>query len=231
MPARLNQLAITDADGHRQILWFGQKQQGGSASGLYDLPPIPPSGAFDARFNSDKFVEFHDSSLSQPADFRIALQIEKYPIKLCWTIATNKLNYYTLTTPRDGQIITQRLADQGEMSFSSKPSSFLVLTVSPVKKIPEEFSLGQNYPNPFNPVTKIPFGVPRQSSVTITVYNQIGQEVKTLLQQASYGAGYYEVTADVSHLASGVYYYMMTAVANDQSFSTFRQVKKLLILK
>gem|GEM_PF-2167772 len=231
VPPGLNQLAISDADGNRGILWFGQKQGGGSAAGGYDLPPIPPRGAFDARFNSDKFVEFHDSSLSQPADFRIALQGEKYPIKICWTIATNKLNYYTLTTSRGDQIITQRLADQGEMSFSSAPSSFLVLTVSPVKRVPEEFSLGQNYPNPFNPVTKIPFGVPRQSSVTLTVYNEIGQVVKTLLQQASYEAGYYEVTADASRLASGVYYYMMTAVANDQSFSTFRQVKKLLILK
>jgi flagellar hook assembly protein FlgD len=67
--------------------------------------------------------------------------------------------------------------------------------------------------------------------VTITVYNEIGQVVKTLLRQASYEAGYYEVTADASQVASGVYYYMMTAVANDRSFSTFRQVKKLLILK
>ncbi|MGA2625365.1 MAG: phospholipase D-like domain-containing protein [Bacteroidota bacterium] len=231
LPAGLNQLVVSDADGSRETLWFGQKQEGVSAAGRYDLPPIPPPGAFDARFISDRFVEFHDSSLSEPADFRIALQAEKYPIKICWTIATNKLNYYTLTTSRGGQTITQRLADQGEMSFSSKPLSFLVLTVSPVKRVPEEFSLGQNYPNPFNPVTKIPFGVPRQSSVTITVYNEIGQVVKTLLRQASYEAGYYEVTADASQLASGVYYYMMTAVANDQSFSTFRQVKKLLILK
>jgi len=102
--------------------------------------------------------------------------------------------------------------------------------------IPTQFALSQNYPNPFNPTTLVQFDVPGASVVTIKVYNMLGQEVTTLLNHQSYdGATRDVVTFDGSALASGVYFYRMTAqLINDNgqmTGATFTQVKKMLMVK
>jgi len=102
--------------------------------------------------------------------------------------------------------------------------------------IPTQFALAQNYPNPFNPTTLVQFDVPGASVVTIKVYNMLGQEVTTLLNHQSYdGATRDVVTFDGSALASGVYFYRMTAqLINDNgqmTGATFTQVKKMLMVK
>lgn len=89
--------------------------------------------------------------------------------------------------------------------------------------IPTEFELQQNYPNPFNPSTKIEFSVARNERVTITIYNILGQVVKTLVN-ADYAPGKYTVSFDGSSLASGVYIYNMQT--NSTNFT-----KKMMLLK
>ncbi len=89
--------------------------------------------------------------------------------------------------------------------------------------IPTEFSLGQNYPNPFNPTTKINFNIPEPSSVKLTIYNMLGQEVYTLLNDFM-NAGSYEFNFDASNLTSGTYFYSITA-------GNFHSVKKMLLIK
>jgi len=88
---------------------------------------------------------------------------------------------------------------------------------------PLEFNLAQNYPNPFNPSTTIKYAVPKTSLVSIKVYDLIGQEVASLVNEMK-DAGTYEVKFDGRNLASGVYIYRMTA-------ENFSSVKKLNILK
>jgi len=75
--------------------------------------------------------------------------------------------------------------------------------------IPVSFTLAQNYPNPFNPSTKIQFSVPRQSAVHLKVYDMIGREVATLVDESK-PAGTYTVQFDASRLASGAYCYRLT---------------------
>ncbi|MDZ7683646.1 MAG: T9SS type A sorting domain-containing protein [Fodinibius sp.] len=73
-------------------------------------------------------------------------------------------------------------------------------------EVPETFALEQNYPNPFNPSTSIPYALPRRAEVRITVYNVLGQRLRTLVD-GERAAGSHEVQFDGSNLASGLYFY------------------------
>ena len=91
---------------------------------------------------------------------------------------------------------------------------------------PESFALEQNYPNPFNPSTIIRYSLPREGVVTLKVYNVLGQEVATLLNNEKQDEGEFEVEFNASTLSSGVYFYRMN-VNNGE----FVSVKKLMLLK
>lgn len=89
---------------------------------------------------------------------------------------------------------------------------------------PTVYSLSQNYPNPFNPTTTINFALPKESTVTLKVYNMIGQEVMTLISNERMSSGYHSVKVDGSKLTSGVYIYKL--IAGD-----FVATKKMVLLK
>lgn len=79
-----------------------------------------------------------------------------------------------------------------------------------VKDIPSDYRLLQNYPNPFNPSTQIRFAIPEQAHVHLSVYNMLGQQVTTLVNE-NRCAGRYEVSFDASSLSSGLYLYRLQA--------------------
>jgi hypothetical protein len=87
---------------------------------------------------------------------------------------------------------------------------------------PLTFNLEQNYPNPFNPTTTIKFSIPKQSYVTLKVYDILGREVATLINEEKL-AGNYEVKFN-KQLSSGIYFYQLKA-------GNFTATKKLLLLK
>ena len=95
--------------------------------------------------------------------------------------------------------------------------------VSEVPGLPVSFEMSQNYPNPFNPTTKIAYSVPTQSLVTLKVYNVLGQEVATVVNEIQRAAKYVAIF-DAKRLASGVYFYRLQA-------GNFVDTKKLLLLK
>ena len=90
--------------------------------------------------------------------------------------------------------------------------------------IPDRFSLYQNYPNPFNPSTTIKFDIPKQSIVTMKIYDIAGREVARLLNSVQYNAGAYAINFDASYLASGVYFYRIEA-------GDFVEIKKMMLIK
>ena len=97
-----------------------------------------------------------------------------------------------------------------------------------IKTIPKEYHLSQNYPNPFNPVTTINYQIPTDQRVRLSIYNILGQEVKTLVNSEQF-AGYYTIRWDGSNnsyakLSSGTYFYVIQT-------ENYRQVKKMLLLK
>jgi hypothetical protein len=97
--------------------------------------------------------------------------------------------------------------------------------------IPSEYKLSQNYPNPFNPITRINYSVPKNSFVTLKVYNLLGEEVTTLFEGFKQ-KGNYTITFDGRGLASGVYFYRMTArQAEGGQAGNFAETKKIILLK
>jgi hypothetical protein len=100
--------------------------------------------------------------------------------------------------------------------------------------IPMVFALDQNYPNPFNPVTQIRYALPKESFVTLRVYNALGQEIATLANEQQ-AAGYVTTTwngrNNLGHaVGSGVYFYRIDARPIDGS-DAFAQVKKMILMK
>src|SRR5690606_5091234 len=75
---------------------------------------------------------------------------------------------------------------------------------------PTKFSLEQNYPNPFNPSTSIQYAIGNRQFVTLKVYDVLGNEVSTLVNEEK-PAGSYDVEFNASNLASGIYYYQLKA--------------------
>ena len=97
-------------------------------------------------------------------------------------------------------------------------------------EVPSAFSLEQNYPNPFNPITKIKFQVPlchsgvgRNPNVRMKVFDILGKEVATLVNE-SLQPGTYEVTFDAASLSSGVYFYKITA-------GDFSAIRKMVLVR
>jgi hypothetical protein len=88
---------------------------------------------------------------------------------------------------------------------------------------PKEYKLEQNFPNPFNPSTKINYSVPKSGLVTLKIYDMIGKEVATLVNENK-TAGNYTMVFNGSNLSSGIYFYRLTA-------GNFSETKKLMVIK
>lgn len=95
--------------------------------------------------------------------------------------------------------------------------------------IPNDFSLSQNYPNPFNPSTVIRYALPSESKVTLTIYNLLGQAINELVNDTK-SAGYHEVNFKANNLASGIYFYRISATSIDGKHNSV-DTKKLILLK
>jgi DNA-binding beta-propeller fold protein YncE/lysophospholipase L1-like esterase len=99
----------------------------------------------------------------------------------------------------------------------------LAVEQQPVAQLPTEYRLEQNYPNPFNPSTTIRFALPQQSTVRLTVYNMLGQEVMTLAN-GTMAAGVHTMMFDARSIASGMYIYRIIA-------GNFVMTKTMMLIK
>ena len=123
--------------------------------------------------------------------------------------------------------------------FKGFPSSFIrtryyfhsVTEVGVIVEKPKDFLLSQNYPNPFNPSTKISWQTPVSSWQTLKVYDVLGNEVATLVNEYR-PAGNYGIEFYASHLPSGVYFYQLrTGDPSTSSVQSFVETKKMILLK
>ena len=91
-------------------------------------------------------------------------------------------------------------------------------------EVPQVYSLQQNYPNPFNPVTNIKFGLPKGSFVSLKIYDMLGREVASLINNMNLAAGNYTYDFNAVNVPSGIYFYKLSA-------GEFSDVKKMTLVK
>ncbi|MCH8032258.1 MAG: T9SS type A sorting domain-containing protein [Bacteroidetes bacterium] len=111
----------------------------------------------------------------------------------------------------------------GDLSGEGTECGLPVPVEIEVETIPTEFALYQNYPNPFNPSTLIKYQVPEKSFVSIRVYDLLGKELVTLVNEEK-PAGSYDVNFDAGQLSSGFYIYTIKA-------GNFASSKKMVLMK
>jgi hypothetical protein len=130
---------------------------------------------------------------------------------------------------REGYVITLDAADTTSPASGTIPVAFiewispLTTDVTTSGEQPSEFALLQNYPNPFNPTTTIRYTLPVRSQVTLRIYNALGQEIATLVDQVQ-DAGAKAVRFDASGLASGLYLYRLQA-------GSFVQTRSMVLMR
>jgi hypothetical protein len=134
---------------------------------------------------------------------------------------------FTFDVGRDAQINSQ---DTLEFTISEKTGLTWNKLVLVTYTAPKTFSLEQNFPNPFNPTTTIYYELPTESRVSIVVYDLLGREVKRLVDETK-EAGYHNQRFDASGIASGVYFYRMTAQPLNGGGNNYVSIKKFVVLK
>jgi hypothetical protein len=117
----------------------------------------------------------------------------------------------------------------GTTNYSEEIKVDIVLGVKE-KEIPKKYGLEQAYPSPFNPSTTIKYELSVDSRVILKVYNILGKEVRTIVDEVQ-DAGYKSVNFYASDIASGVYFYRLEATSISDPSKSFTQVKKMLLLK
>ncbi len=212
----MNSLTIGDNAGGSGTLYFGPKDSRITPD-RFRMPPLPPTGAFDVRFATQRLVEMFNPA-GGAAEYPINIQSSAPNLTIRWTVHNAGLRASLVNDK--GKVIAQ-LSGSGSITIST--SSKLTLRVGG-GQTPARYALFQNYPNPFNPSTRIAFALPEPAVVTLRVYNLLGQVVAEVIHGQKYDAGTYEVPFDASALSSGVYLYRLQA-------GQFSQVRKMIFLK
>lgn len=223
----MDKFIVTDSDGKSQELYVANMDIDTMVSQIdRGLPPPVPDIDFDVRFNYGEFIKAVSMD-SGEVDLEIDVQTNSYPITLSWEInPANGIEYSFLSDSGLGKISSldnkNRSLAIGENS-KGKIKLFGKIGNTLSTKLPEKFELYQNYPNPFNPSTQIKYAVKENGMVTLKVYDVLGKEVASLVNEEKQ-AGTYTVTFDAGKMASGIYFYTITA-------NNFQKTKKMLLIK
>ncbi|OQY73810.1 MAG: hypothetical protein B6D44_06160 [Ignavibacteriales bacterium UTCHB2] len=224
----MDHFRVIDADGKKQDLYVANLELNPSL-GEMDLsmpPPLPEIG-FDARFSGDEYIK-PVSPDSGEVNLVIDVDAQAYPISLSWELnPENGITYSFLGDSGLGKISDIK-SGFGKASFYQIRNNKIHLFASAEKtnnsvNHPTVYSLLQNYPNPFNPITTIKYSLPKVSDIKIIIYDILGREVATLVNEQQQ-PGNYEVKWDASNISSGIYFYQLKT-------EKYVDTKKMILLK
>jgi hypothetical protein len=232
--SRFTEVTVSDRNGRTRQLYLAAD---GDAARLnrYLLPPPPPEGAMDIRFETQRLVETHDPGSKTGSSFPLKISGAAFPLQI--RLGSGETGGFRLFVEEmQGTRVTasEELTAGRSVLLAGAPGSTFVLRSLPGTMIPEEFGLMQNYPNPFNPSTRIEYALPVDSRVKISIFDITGREIVRLLDDVR-PAGYGSVTWDATTAAgnrvgSGVYFYRIEATGAERQQS-FRAVHKMLFVK
>ncbi|GAB4368277.1 MAG: hypothetical protein Kow0042_09360 [Calditrichia bacterium] len=214
-------LTLSDGTGASQMLHYNVKLDESVSRESYSLPPLPPAGAFDVRFQGDYRI-------SEGEEATIQIQSSHYPVSLSAShLPVDKDYHYVIQEIVNGDPGRTHILKDGEQVVITDPQ-VTTLKLSKERIVPLTFSLSQNYPNPFNPTTTIKYSLPTNEQVELVIYNALGQKVRTLVSEYQ-KAGYYEVVWDATadndqQVGSGIFFYRIKA-------GKHTAIKKMLVLK
>ncbi|MBM4176944.1 MAG: T9SS type A sorting domain-containing protein, partial [Ignavibacteria bacterium] len=181
---------IADAFGREMNLYMANKVD----ENKFELPPVPPIGIFDARFQTQRYVE--SDGIAQRIDLNSAV----YPVSI--TLRNSEKGFYRIKDAYNGSLLNIVVKDGQPITITNPAISSITIEGTTV---PTQFQLMQNYPNPFNPTTLIRYALAEQVEVKLVVYNAVGERVKVLVQNEQ-EPGYYAVELNGADLASGIYF-------------------------
>jgi choice-of-anchor B domain-containing protein len=215
----LSALKFKDNSGRERVLFLRDAESNSDAPMLNELPPVPPSGVFDVRFASQKFIEFPSATHRKSI---IEIRSAEYPLSV--TLIGSQATSYKLIERKQGVVVKEyHFSKSPVVKLESQPEGVLTIETSSAAQLPQQISLGQNYPNPFNPSTVISYRLSVNSFVSLKVFNLLGEEVATLVNVFQ-DAGTKSVEFSADKLSSGVYVYRLTA-------DNHTEVKRMTVLK
>jgi hypothetical protein len=229
----LNQLTVTDATGGKQVLYIGTSATPAGSPSTWEMPPVPPVGAFDARFAPGVMVEKLPAA-GGATSVPVSLQSSGFPVSLEFSFKESALQSVGVYLKPNGGAplaVVTRERNRQVVVRSPQTKTVYLKIVSTASDVPRSFALYQNYPNPFNPTTSIRFDVPVSANVTLDVYNILGQKVRALVDAEVYAAGSHTIVFNGANYASGVYFYRLQARPVDGSSASFSSIQKLVLLK
>jgi len=147
-----------------------------------------------------------------------------------WSVISENIraeeNRYSWKVPQSGEDSCMiKIIDSNDDSINDISGIFYLKLETSVndEEIPADYYLAQNYPNPFNPTTNVSFGIPMSTEVSLNIYDTLGRRIKSLVTE-NLNSGHYTVQIDADDLASGIYYYSLTA-------GSFFETKKMILLQ
>ena len=228
IPEGMNSLTVRDAAGRSQTLYFGPKPGSELRPELFELPPLPPEGTFDARFGSQRLLEVHSPDVT---DLRWPVNVQSggSDLTIISKIDNGATGSYALEYS-DGSRV-RRVILAGETSLRVPAGAALTLIVNGKGTMPTEYAVAQNYPNPFNPASKIDFELPEEGIVTIAVFDILGQEVARVLDRRSFAPGRHSATIDAGAFATGVYFYRLEVTDPSTGNIKFQSTRKMALIR
>ncbi len=140
-------------------------------------------------------------------------------------VFSDSLNSVYFINPSTGWIV----GDNGTILHTTNGGVSFV-EEEQINEMPIQFLLSQNYPNPFNPSTKIKYSVPQSSQVVIKVFDVLGNEIETLVNEEK-PTGTYEINWNAATLPSGVYFYQLKVYPAIGGAGDYINIKKMILLK
>lgn len=223
----LDQAGFVDAAGRSRILYFGRTGRENVSPDYFQLPPLPPGGAFDARFSNGSMVALLGTE--ERREIPVKISGAQFPLTF---VCSRKGGNPAAWLRAGGRKIPLRGTVKVLLEERDTP---ILLGLEGAPEVPSRFNLAQNYPNPFNPVTIVRYSLPVRSRVRLEIYDLLGRKLKTLVD-AEEEAGFRSTEWDATDgtgvpASSGIYFCRMEAWSAISTGTHSSQVRSMLLVR